>query len=447
MVAGAAKAAASWVTAGTISRLKIMIGWVQCLGAFSFTFSVPWPRSFQSQLDTLYAAFSIDVWGIFSMSDFFAGWDCLLGMQFTTGFWVSMLTLPLLASLITMAGCIALFQSHSGSLARVGFKKPSKLSTIRIRGTKIFVSAVFLLYPSLCSKVFRIFNPRTIGEVRYLNDDLTIEFNSAEHNHLKLYAWVFMLVYVIGIPSMTLLILWKHRHGIKEGTQGRLVDYEFGQLFLYYEPRCWYFEVIELCRKMLLTGGLIVVAPGSLAQIAIGTLVCLAHLLICTNVGPLVDSLDDVLQQLTSLQLLCSLQIAVLLKANQSGPASDGGNEDSIMSALLMAMLILSYLFSVIAFWLSFGSLEDYVMSSLGRIASIGVPLLRVFRLVVRGDKRTKKKAPTSAAAVAPLSTKADDVDICAEAKTDSIVEDEPKPEVPAPAPASAPTPPRQVEE
>jgi hypothetical protein len=123
------------------------------------------------------------------MSDFFAGWDCVLGMQFTTGFWVSMLTLPLLASLITMAGCIAFLHSRSGSLAYVGFKKPSMASTIRVRGTKMFVAAVFLLYPSLCAKVFRVFNPRKIGEVRYLNDDLTMEFNSEEHNRLKMYAW------------------------------------------------------------------------------------------------------------------------------------------------------------------------------------------------------------------------------------------------------------------
>jgi hypothetical protein len=221
-----------------------------------------------------------------------------------------------------------------------------------------------------------------------------------------------MLVYVIGIPLGTLFVLSKHRRGIKEGTQGRVVDYEFGQLFLMYEPQCWYFEVIELSRKMLITGGLIVVAPGSLAQIAIGTLVCLAHLLICTNLGPLVDPLDDVLQQLTSLQLLCTLQIAVLLKANQNSAsmAVDGGNEDSIMSALLMTMLISSYLCSVVIFWLSFGSVQEFVILTLGRVASIGVPLLRLVRTMRRFRYgRTTRNAQST---VAPLDGIKDDVDM-----------------------------------
>ena len=59
---------------------------------------------------------------------------------------------------------------------------------------------------------------------------------------------------------------------------------------------------------------------------------------------PLNDGLDDVLQQLTSLQLLGTLLLALMLKAyaaaGHTGEIGDE-DEDTIMNALLMVMLFL----------------------------------------------------------------------------------------------------------
>ena len=73
--------------------------------------------------------------------------------------------------------------------------------------------------------------------------------------------------------------------------------------------------------KALITGGLIIVEPGSLAQVAIGIVVCLAHYVICANTQPLAEGLDDVLQQITSVQLLMSLLMALILKADDATKA------------------------------------------------------------------------------------------------------------------------------
>ena len=71
------------------------------------------------------------------------------------------------------------------------------------------------------------------------------------------------------------------------------------------------------------------------------------------------------------------------------------------MSVLLMTMLVSSYLVSLVIFWLSFGSVQEFVVMSLGRVALIGMPILRLARTMSRFRyKKPKKKAQST---VAPL--------------------------------------------
>jgi hypothetical protein len=118
--------------------------------------------------------------------------------------------------------------------------------------------------------------------------------------------------------------------------------------------------------------------------------------------APLLNQLDDVLVQITSLQLLCTLLLALMLKAHESaaaaavgvglddidmsGMAHGSSTDDAIMNGLLMAMLIFSYVAGAISFLLSFGSLQEYAMGWLGSLATLGVPLLALVCAV-----RTKK--------------------------------------------------------
>ena len=43
------------------------------------------------------------------------------------------------------------------------------------------------------------------------------------------------------------------------------LDKEIGSLYLDYEPKYYYWEVVEMMKKMMLTGGLVLLAPGSSA--------------------------------------------------------------------------------------------------------------------------------------------------------------------------------------
>jgi hypothetical protein len=121
--------------------------------------------------------------------------------------------------------------------------------------------------------------------------DLSIDCGSPEHKLYDKYSLFFIGVYPIGVPVMYFLLLRMMRqyldpgqavlefdHGAKEGLQRAIearkkleAEHEdIGSLtFLYssYEPKYYWFEVIETLRKLVLTGGLIFLGTGTRHQI------------------------------------------------------------------------------------------------------------------------------------------------------------------------------------
>lgn len=205
--------------------------------------------------------------------------------------------------------------------------------------------------------------------------------------------------YVLGLPLLILAVLIKHRHEIRSNPDQPLLQYQYGQLFRMYEPKYYYFEIVEMARKMLLTGGLIMINQetdaGSLIQVALGQMVCLIYLVIFFNTMPLLDDADDTLQQAVSLQLLMTLMIAILLKgtsalaplAIDTTMGQDEDIQNKMMQTLLMAMLVCSYVAGAFCFVLAFGSVQEFFASLGGTVCVIFSPVLAFL-----AKKRKKKK-------------------------------------------------------
>ena len=69
-----------------------------------------------------------------------------------------------------------------------------------------------------------------------------------------------------------------------------------------YEPGFWYYEIFVLIKKMLLTGAIMVIAPGSSAQLLIAILIVLFFMLSVLKMGPFEADADYWLSFCTSLQ-------------------------------------------------------------------------------------------------------------------------------------------------
>ena len=107
---------------------------------------------------------------------------------------------------------------------------------------------MFFLYPGICSKIFTVFKCILVDDdgSEYLAADLSIQcyVDANGHNTLMGLAGLFMCLYALGIPAVTLYVLWKNKTKIK--VRNEHLKTKLGQLYMPYRPTVWFWEVVEL---------------------------------------------------------------------------------------------------------------------------------------------------------------------------------------------------------
>ncbi len=104
---------------------------------------------------------------------------------------------------------------------------------------KLVVFALFLMYPTISSRILSFFACRDVEGRRYLSADFHLECDTPEwHRNLPL-AIGCLLVYPVGIPVAVFVILWRNRLRMKLPT-----------VHLAYQPEYWYFELVDITAKV-----------------------------------------------------------------------------------------------------------------------------------------------------------------------------------------------------
>ena len=84
------------------------------------------------------------------------------------------------------------------------------------------------------------------------------------------------------------------------------------------EEEYWYFEVFVILEKMVLTGGMCLVADGSTVQTLAALLVSFVYMMFVLRTAPFLHDNDDVLSFVTSLQLVLTFLGALILQMDQA---------------------------------------------------------------------------------------------------------------------------------
>ena len=158
-----------------------------------------------------------------------------------------------------------------------------------------------------------------------------------------LLAFVFIGVWVVGIPLGIFVMLWKNKKYLhqedsyteEEQKKHDEVVAEFGTLYLQYEREYWWFEIVVIFKKMLLTGPMVIMAAGSSVQIVLALVIVLFNMLLILKTAPFEDATDDWLSFLTSLQMFLTLIAGLLIKTdNPSNPTYESKSTGVILIAL-----------------------------------------------------------------------------------------------------------------
>jgi hypothetical protein len=409
---------------GEISALaKVLISWLQCLTSITLTFEVKWPAAFADSLSSVRAIFMLDFVSMFS------GFGCDLDGSFRSTFYFHMMV-PLIGILVLFVSYLPLYlsdnslvnrprlwlqsvfskwQQHGGSSMaaadangmqrRLGSHLPAarqesfwKKASIRheeiqyCRPVVIHALAflAFLLYPGLCTKIFQCWQCRTLDGKPRLVSQLSLTCWEGEHATLARDAVIYGLVYIVGIPAAIFFALAKNREEVKDqcrsdgephSAEAAVIHAEYGAFYAAYVV--WYFELVEIARKLVLTGGLISFSHMPIIQTSLGLLTAFTYIAVFCSVAPMRSTKANMLQLVASVQLFLTLQSGLMLAAGKC-------EDPSVMKYMDPMLVFISVFTTVIGIALLLLTAKERAGDWWGAVR------LLCRRLRCKGRKRTK---------------------------------------------------------
>ena len=107
-----------------------------------------------------------------------------------------------------------------------------------------------------------------------------------------------------------------------------------------YEPRAFWFEVMECVRRLALSSLLILINDGSAAQAVLAVFICLLSIIIYSYFTPYAQRDDDILTEVTQWQLFFAFFAALMIRVDTR---EDRYRERMIFGAVLISVSCVSF--------------------------------------------------------------------------------------------------------
>eukprot|EP01043_Picozoa_sp_COSAG02_P043076 COSAG02_NODE_3721_length_6323_cov_3.825353_2_plen_1317_part_00 len=179
---------------------------------------------------------------------------------------------------------------------------------------------VFLLYPGLSNKVFEIFLCRDLGPNTSPGSILQADYG-IDCDDTQIFRWVVGLTLVILWPIAVPVVLFASMFRVRAQILGRddKVTNMYHFIISDYKLECWYWEIVELMRKLLLSGILSLVKRGSIAQAMLGTVIAFAFSVVHVKLEPYKSSTLNFAKTVAEIQLFVVLLTSVVLQQHNVG--------------------------------------------------------------------------------------------------------------------------------
>ncbi|CAM9722896.1 unnamed protein product, partial [Discosporangium mesarthrocarpum] len=209
----------------------------------------------------------------------------------------------LLVVTLASIAAIALLGVTFTTAARRCRESPAAMGKIRNRHVAAALLLSFVMYTPVSAMIFRMFVCDSPSDGNsYLRADHRMVCTSAKHRVLQVYSVFMAVVYTGGIPFLYLYVLlhWAIVPHIQDVTGSRerpivswlqvIIRHDrqkvIGVLWKPYRAEVFYFEIIECGRRIMLSGVVVFILPGTAAQIAISFIVALLFTLLSEVLRP-----------------------------------------------------------------------------------------------------------------------------------------------------------------
>ena len=322
------------------NKLKIVVGSYMIATKVPSVYEVPIPEDVRELLKEMSKVITLGIQGFTSAPLECAG---LRGYVPRLLFWMIW---PFAAVLILIIAASIL---HA--------RKPGKQSTALLEQVLPWaLRLLFLVYPVVTNISFEAF-PCHVFEGfgdGWLVADVDIECGSKEHARAISIAWLALILYPFGLLGLNFALLMKARPSILVAVDDNQRPTPFERrlaastIFLHgeYQPRFFWWELAEMARRLFLIGIMVVIEPGKMTQIAIGTIFSAAFLVVQLIAQPFKKGSDDLLGVSCSFALLMFFVCSVLYKIDALTSIDDLQAKMSLEQKRIYALspLTLSYI-------------------------------------------------------------------------------------------------------
>jgi len=310
--------------------MKILAGHLQILSSMEFSLDISWPPIFTS----------------FSMNMNFINLNMFeiipAGCIVTPNYYMKF-SFTVIAPMVLLFFGIAWVKYNVTSLRLQGNSSAAKSAVDN--GWLVFFFISYLIYPAVAAEILAMFACEKIGDDHYLRTDLRLTCTDETYTYYMLAGVACVFIYILGIPLFYFVILFRnqHRFHLEE------VHDQIGFLYDQYETEDgkWIYEIVELFRKLILTGTIIFFMPDSISQIAIALLFSGFFLCVHLCMQAFASDDDDFLQSSSMITATCTMFLGLLIKATTLEPeaAATGLGEDVLgylLIALQMGVMVIS---------------------------------------------------------------------------------------------------------
>ena len=289
------------------SKFKIVIGFYQVtyglLDAFSY---IKWPGSLESIAK--YSGFlQLNVLQI-------APVHCLFTEMRLDAFGSLFATMAVNAGVICFALTaygvhrLIIFRNHNLE----NDEKSTKISQSKELVYRNLFFFLYVTYLSTCSKTANVLPPACRKLCRddkeelcskHLKADYSVSCQGQKYNHYVIVAYI-STAYMFVLPSAAFIAIWRQRRSTaakedRERSQGKASSHEMISgirfLFVNYNTRAWYWELVETARKVILTSGLTFVGQDSRSYIGLALVITGLYGILFAWVKPLQDTMENTL--------------------------------------------------------------------------------------------------------------------------------------------------------
>ena len=325
------------VTDLILARLKIVIGFYQVTSGTLNTFSyVEWPNAL---LTVVYYAnmVQLNLLEIFPLQCFVDNTNINVYTRLVLAVGTNT-AIFFLAAFIYQIRKLMLI--HSKRLANAELAE--SLSSDKTQIYRVVCLLIFVTYPWTCTTIFNLLSPtcqqicsNTDSCQFFLRADFSVQCFTEKYNrYVK--AVYFLLLLVVAIPVLVLFLLWKYHHRkVYEETEaqnckGREISNGLSFLYENYAPQCWFWEIIELVRKVWVTSTLFLMGANTRSYLGTAAMISGIYSILVAYYKPITDTFEHWLQLVSLIANFVTMNVGMLLKIpTEEDSSSTFGEMDS----------------------------------------------------------------------------------------------------------------------